>query len=154
MTLSVYLSNDVRDVLQCYGKIDDVVNKILVAGSQGMIDIMEKPAAPEKKGGTYHQINIREPDYISLLETYGVKSSRISLRRLLYWFVENEIYYELGWEPSENFIEVNKDKRHKSIIELKQALFSVRTYFPEYRNNIDEFRNFINEIEEEIWYAK
>lgn len=154
MTLSVYLSNDVRDVLQCYGKIDDVVNRILVAGSQGLIDIMEKPPAPEKKGGTYHQINIREPDYISLLETYGVKSSRISLRRLLYWFVDNEMYCELGWEPCENFVEQNKGKRYKSIVELKHALFNVRIHFPEYCNNIDEFRNFINEIEEEIWYAK
>jgi hypothetical protein len=118
---------------------------------------MEKPSAPEKKGGRYHQINIREPDYISLLETYGVKSSRISLRRLLYWFVENEIYDELGWEPVEEFTDCKKTKAYESISELKQALYKCKEYLsdtPENDRIVKEFKNLLNNIEEEIWYAK
>ena len=122
MMLSVYLSNDVHDILSCYGPLDDVVNKILKAGSQGIIDIMNKPSAPEKKGGTNYQVNIEDTDYIALVDTYGPKSSRISLRRLLYWFVENEVYEELGWEISESYIDSKNSKKYKAIVELKNAL--------------------------------
>lgn len=153
MILSVYLSSEIKNILSCYGSLDEVVNKILMAGSQGLIDIMEKPPAPEKKGGTYYRINIEEPDYISLIETYGAKSSRISLRRLLYWFVENEIYEELGWEPSEEFVEEKRNKKYEAITELKQALFKIRQYFPQYDDHFEEFKNLLREIEDEVWYA-
>lgn len=153
MTLSVYLAHDVKAILSCYGSLDSVVDKILVAGANGLIDIMEKPSAPEKKGGTYYQINIREPNYIALVETYGTKSSRISLRRLLYWFVENEVYLELGWELCEEFIDQKNNKMYQAIIQLKEALYNAREYIPQHREEIDEFRNLISEVEEEIWYA-
>lgn len=153
MILSVYLSKDIHDILSCYGHLDDVVNRILKAGSEGLIDIMNKPSAPEKKRGSNYEIHIEEPDYIQLLETYGVKSSKISLRRLLYWFVENEIYEELGWEISDSYSNHRNTKEYKTIIELKQALYNARIYLPEIRDSIDEFRNLIIETEDKIWYA-
>ena len=153
MTLSVYLAHDIKSVLSCYGSLDIVVDKILTAGAEGLIDIMEKPSAPEKKGGTYYQINIREPNYIALVETYGTKSSRISLRRLLYWFVENEVYLELGWEPCEEFVDQKNKKGYQAVMQLKEALYNAREYIPHLRTEIDEFRNLISEVEEEIWHA-
>ena len=154
MTVSVYLSTEMHQILLCYGSLDDVVNRILDAGTQGLIDIMQKPSAPEKRGGTYYPVNIRNQDYIALMETYGPKSSRISLRRLLYWFVDNEVYEELGWEVGEEYVDKRSNQKHQAIIELKQALFKARTTIPEHRDEIDEFRNLINEIEEELWYAE
>lgn len=154
MTMSVYLSNEVRDILSCYGTLDEVVDKILIAGSQGIIDIMEKPSAPEKRGGSNYQINIQEPDYIELVETYGAKSSKISLRRLLYWFVENEMYDQLGWEPREDFAEERHSRKYDAIVKLKQALFNAKQYFPEHAEYFDMFKNLITETEDEIWYAK
>lgn len=154
MTLSVYLSHDVHQILLCYGSLDDVVNKILDAGTQGLIDIMEKPSAPEKRGGTYYKVNIKNQDYISLIETYSSKSSIISLRRLLYWFVDNEIYEELGWEITQDYQDKKSDNKYKVLTELKQALFKARNVIPEHRSEIDEFRNLIIEIEDELWYAK
>lgn len=154
MIVSVYLSSELHQILCCYGSLDDVVNKILDAGTQGLIDIMQKPSAPEKRGGAYYHINVRNQDYVTLMETYGPKSSRISLRRLLYWFVENEVYEELGWEANEEYVDKRENQKHQAIIELKQALFKARTIIPEHRGEIDEFRNLINEIEEKLWYAK
>lgn len=154
MTISVYLNQDVYQILTCYGTLDQVVDRILEAGSQGLIDLMDKPTAPPKNNGTYYHVNIRNQDYISLVESYGLKSSRISIRRLLYWFVDNEIYETFGWETVNDFDDVKSDKKHKVLIDLKQDLFKARTLIPEHRNEIDEFRNLINGIEEELWYAE
>lgn len=157
MKLSVYLSHDIADILLCYGTIDEVVDKILVAGSQGIIDIMDKPNAPEKKGGRYYQVNIKEPNYIELMETHGNKSSKISLRRLLYWFVENEIYLELGWEIEDEFVDRRHSKAYMAITELKQALYKGKSHIPissEYDDIVEPFKNLLDKLEEELWYAK
>lgn len=154
MIMSVYLSDDIADVLSCYGTLDDVVNKILQYGAQGIIDIMEKPKIPEKKGGHYYKVDVTEPDYIQLVELYGSKSSRISLRRLLYWFVENEMYVELEWEPVNNYASTQAGKSYKVLMELKQQLYKASRMFPTYRDKFDEFKNLLNEIEETTWYAE
>ena len=151
MQLSIYLSDDISAILRCYGTINDVVNKILVAGAEGAIDIMEKPKIAEKKGGHYYQIDVREPNYIMLLETYGVKSSRISLRRLLYWFVENEIYEVLGWEPLEEYIDESVNKGYDAIMDLKQLVYKASRLLPQYCEIFAEMRITLNKIEEELW---
>lgn len=153
MRMSIYLSNDVADILRCYGTIDDVVHRILVAGAEGLIDIMEKPTIAEKKGGHYYKVNIKEPMYLELLELYGTKSSRISLRRLLYWFVENEIYEELGWEPQSGFITTNSDRSFDVLMELKQYVHKASKLMPEYYDQFNEIKQTLNKIEEEIWNA-
>ena len=154
MTISVYLSTEIYAMLSCFGNIDEVVNKILDAGSQGLIDIMQKPVAPEKKGGRYYNINVVNEEYISLVETYGLKSSKISLRRLLYWFVENEIYNELGWETTAQYVDTETDAKYKLLMELQNCLFKIKQYAPEYATEIDDFRKITLQIEENLWHAK
>lgn len=153
MLVSVYLSDDVKDILSCYGNLNDVVNKILEAGAQGVIDIMCKPTAPDKTGGHYYAIYVKEPNYIELIETYGTKSSKVSLRRLLYWFVENEIYAELGWEPNEIFVNTTDNKSYDALMELKNVLYKTSKHFPAHKTEFDQFKNLLNTIEEEIWNA-
>lgn len=154
MTLSVYLSSEIHDVLSCFGTLDEVVDKILVAGSQGIIDIMQKPPAPEKKGGRYYNVNIKNEEYFSLVETYGTKSSKISIRRLLYWFVENEVYNDLGWVYATPYMDSKLEFKYQVLTELQKALFKAKTYIPEYQTEIDNFRKLILQIEENLWHAK
>lgn len=99
MKITVYLSYPVIEVLTCLGpSLDDVVNKILAYGEQGLFDIENKPPVGAKTGGKRCKINVTNQHYIDLLATLGEKSNHISLRRLLHWFVEEEIYEECGWE--------------------------------------------------------
>ncbi len=153
MIMSIYLSDDVANVLRCYGTLNDVVNKILVAGAEGAIDIMQKPKITERKGGHYYQIRIGEPNYLSLIDIYGASSSKISLRRLLYWFVENEVYQELSWEPCENYIDENINRGYDAIMNLKQDIYKASRLLPTYDDAFTTIRNIINEIEEELWHA-
>jgi len=153
MTLSIYLSDNIADILRCYGTINDVVNKILIAGAEGAIDIMDKPRIPDRKGGHYYQIKIEEPNYIDLLSIYSAKSSKISLRRLLYWFVENEVYEELGWEPVDTYVEEKVSKTYDIIMKLKQSVYKASKLLPQYENEFNTIKELLNKIEEELWYV-
>lgn len=154
MTLSIYLSTEIYQTLTYFGNLDDVVNKILEAGSQGAFDVMEKPSAPEKVGGRYYKVNVINQDYLSLVEIYGQKNSRISLRRLLYWFVENEIYSELKWIPDTCVVDERNDYKYEVLTKLENYLFKARSSIPEHRDEFDKFREFVLKVEEDVWHAK
>lgn len=98
MTINIHLHKEIVNSLRCFGDLSTVVNRILQAGADGLIDIMDKDACPDKEGCEHCRIDVTESNYLELYTTYGPKNRRISLRRLLYWFVENEIYDELGWQ--------------------------------------------------------
>ena len=151
MRMTVYLSDNVADVLRCYGSINDVVNKILIAGADGLIDVMSKPTISERKGGHYYQLEVKEPNYLELVDVYGTKSSKISIRRLLYWFVDNEIYEELGWEPVGGYVASDVNKGYDTLMDIKQLLYKASKLLPEYSEDFTVMRNKINEIEEKVW---
>lgn len=115
MTLSVYLHKDRVDVLKMFGNLNDVVNKILDEYDNGKIDIENKPECESRIGASRYNINIRNENYVDMLMSYGIKSKQISLRRLLYWFVDNEIYNELEWEPVNDYIDSNDERINKKI---------------------------------------
>lgn len=151
MKLTVYLADEIVDVLNCYGDLNQVVNKMLEAGANGLIDIMDKPKVPERKGGHYYQIDIQEPNYLSLLESFGTKSSKISLRRLIYWFIENEIYSELDWEVTDEFVESKVSKNYDFLMDLKRDVFKLSKHLPEYFEEFEQINSLLNKIEENLW---
>jgi hypothetical protein len=56
----------------------------------------------------------------------GAKSSRISLRRLLYWFVEEEVYELIGWEMTEEYRDPNENRILKKIAQIKEQVLDLR----------------------------
>lgn len=116
MKQSIYLHSEIVDILKCYGTLEDVVNRILEEAAKGYFDVMDKPACPSREGAGRYDINIVEPNYLELLSVYSPFSPKISVRRLIYWFVENEIYADLGWEPTNEF-----ENRHAKLLNKKLA---------------------------------
>ena len=153
MTLIIYLEKRVIDVLNCYGRLNDVVNRILEEGAVGNIDVMDKPTCPPKQNGQHYSIDVTEENYLGLYNTWGPKSSRISLRRLLYWFVDNEIYNELGWEGVETFKSSEYDKSIKLIGDIKMLLFRLEKECCCCHEQISVIRENLNEMERTIWDA-
>lgn len=100
MKVSVYLHSYIVDILRVYGKLDDVINAVLDEADNGMFDITDKPNCESRDGASRYSVEITNENYITLMQTYPPNSSKISLRRLLYWFVDNEIYEECGWSPN------------------------------------------------------
>jgi hypothetical protein len=120
MRLSVYLHSYIVDKLRMYGKLDDVVNAILDEADNGMFDILDKPNCESREGASRYNIEVTNETYLSLAETFPLGSSRISLRRLIYWFVENEMYDECGWTTDNILSRKNKTKVLKKILDLKE----------------------------------
>lgn len=100
--LDIRLHKEYYDVLVQFGTLSYTVNCILAACEIGAIELFDKPKAPPKEGTQKHIITIDNPWYEGLLDDMGAKNSHISLRRLLYWFVDEEVYTLIGLEPNTN----------------------------------------------------
>ena len=128
MILSLYLHNDVIDTLQSFGELDDVVNKILDECSVGSFDFTNKPNCRERDGARRINVNITNEDYLIALNTYGVKSKHVSLRRLLYWFVENEIYCDLAWEQVNAYKDSDTERLKRQLVICQSDLTKLQMY--------------------------
>lgn len=98
--IDIRLHEDYYNVLHMFGDLDTVVRRILDEGARGNIELTDKPQAPPKQGTHKYIVTIDSPYYDELVGIYGVSSSKVSIRRLLYWFVDEEVYNELGWNAS------------------------------------------------------
>ena len=125
MILSLYLHKNISETLMCYGKLGDVVNKILELCEENVIDIMDMPKCQPRDGASRYDIDVTNEYYLSLLESFPIKSPRISLRRLLYWFVEQEMPDVLGWEVVNDYVDSNKIKMLKKLGGAETDLFKL-----------------------------
>ena len=144
MIQSIYLHKEVTSVLQCFGNLSDVVNRVLKAGADGYIDIMDKPVCPNREGAARYEIDITEPYYLELLSTYSPFSSKISLRRLLYWFVENEVYADLAWEQTSEYVDKKLQMFNKKIANALNEMERAVSYAPTKAKT--ETLNIVNKI--------
>lgn len=126
MQMSVYLHDEICAVLKCFGTLDEVTNRILDSASEGIFDVENKPQVVERSGAKRYNIDVRNEDY---LELYRIRrnSPSISLRRLLYWFVENEMYDYLAWEVKSKYRDPTYEKRNKLIRKIRQDLEKLST---------------------------
>ena len=128
MILSQYLHDDIVDVLLTFGNLNDVVNKILDEVDEGNIELENKPECRLRGDAKRYNIEIYNESYIQALLVHGVRSKTISLRRLIYWFVENEIYVDLGWEPVREYVDREKEKINKCVNEIVNAMDKLLFY--------------------------
>lgn len=91
MRVSVYLHQSILDELACYGELDEVVDRILTLGEQGVIDLENRPPCRPRTDAKRVTVDVHNTYYITLVRSYPRNSSLISLRRILYWFVENDM---------------------------------------------------------------
>lgn len=128
MLIKLYLDEQTVTLLRMFGTINDVVNRIIDEGMAGKFDMFDKPVAPPREDCSRYEVHINNEDYIQMMTNYPEKSSKVSLRRLVAWFVENEVYSELGWN-----ISCDKHKRDnlvKKLDEITNMLQKNMTIFP------------------------
>ena len=130
MKQSIYLHREIVDTLRCFGELDEVINKILLEAASGKFDLMDKPPCPDRSGAGRYEVDIVEPNYLDLLNIYTPFSPKISIRRLIYWFVENEIYTSLGWEQIKNFESRNARLFKNKIANALSEMQSSKRYCP------------------------
>lgn len=119
MIQSIYLHREIANTLRCFGPLDEVVNRVLAAGAAGQFDVMDKPPCPGRETATRYNIDITEPCYLAILQQYGPHSTRVSIRRLLYWFVEQQVYEQLGWRTTNRYTD---ERRKMAVRKTRQAI--------------------------------
>lgn len=132
MQMSVYLSEDVIKVLNAYGGIDNAVNHILELCEQGLIDIENKPKPHSRQFDKRVNVNVTNQYYLELLYDTG-NSSKISLRRLIYWFVENDMFEVFN--VSYNFVNDNIEAETKGL--YRMITESIRTLTLAYEKAVE-----------------
>lgn len=115
MIQSIYLHKYVTHTLCLFGDLTTVINAVLKECADGNIELTGHPRSPSRQGAQRHNINITDPYYLQMWQNYPPNSSYISVRRLLYWFVDFEIYNMLGWKT----VQVVKDDNTRKL--LKQV---------------------------------
>ena len=151
MIISIYLHKEIANTLKTFGDLEKVVNEILFAGAEGAYDITNKPNCVSREGARRYEINITEPEYLELLKTYPINSSRISLRRLLYWFVENEIYNDLNWTPTNNYVDEGRIMLTKIVRNAETNMYKLSKYLQyDLQSECQEIINLLTSLEEKI----
>lgn len=128
MRISVYLSDSIINELTSYGPLDEVVDNILQLGETGQIDLEQRPKCKNREHDRRVDIDVTNMYYLELMTHYPPNSSNISLRRLLYWFVENDLCSMLTPSNVQNDKPVDNtlrySKRYKYIVHIAGKLLN------------------------------
>ena len=119
MIYSIYLHKEIAETLMCYGTLSEVVNRILNLAEEGAYDIVDLPPCQSREGAARYNIDITSEYYNTLVATFPVNSARISLRRILYWFVEQEMYDQLEWVPNAAYESSDKKRILNKLSKIK-----------------------------------
>lgn len=141
MLVKLYLDEQTAIVLRMFGTINDVVNRIIDEGMAGKFDMFDKPVAPPRDDCSRYEVHINNEDYIQMMANYPEKSSKVSLRRLVTWFIDNAVYEELGWT-----ISCDKRKRDNLVKKLDDVMNTLQksmAVFPMVNHEL--FSNAIND---------
>lgn len=145
--VSIYIEDYVLEVLKTFGQLDDVVNKILDC-TQHTVDLATLPVAPPPKNCRRVEVIITNESYLQMSEILGRRSKKLSLRRLLYWFVNNEQYNDYGFEPSEQ-VDHRKNKYYTRVQDIYRFVNLLERYYctPE---TCDNLRKGLDKVLEEL----
>lgn len=126
--IDVRLHKEYYDVLTQFGTLNEVVDKVINEIEAGTINIDELPRCPDLSGTHKYIVTIDNPFYDDLVQIYGSHSNKISMRRILYYVVDNELYLQFRWKQMRLHIEQSKqDKRIDNILyELSKAINAER----------------------------
>lgn len=107
MEVKVSLPKDVLEVMKQFGTPSEVADRILVAGEEWYFDMENCPAYESNCRNVRVSLTITNQYYEELVLMRGEHSNKVSLRRIISYFIYNELYNELGWEPINSTSESN-----------------------------------------------
>lgn len=155
MKISIYLHQYITDILAQYGTLDEVINRILQEASKGNITVEDKPPCINRSGASRYDVDINNKEYLELISMYPPNSPHISLRRLIYWFVDNEIMHDLGWQATREYVSKSAIKRVKRYDAAIQELTKLQMCLMNSHNEhliyeMEQIVNRLTKLKEEV----
>lgn len=164
MYIDLYLPTETWKMINYFGDYNIVINYILKLSSvSGLFDVTDKPPAPpiDKVKYSHKRVEITDETFLELMTTYREKSSKISLRRLIVWFFDNEMtryFYDADGNLPKSFTpkdylsseNLRIQKIHKILDNLYKNLKMLHkfvandnenVYYGSIKNAIDDFAN-------------
>ena len=151
MEFSIYLHDYVIDILHYFGNIEDVINKMLTDLMAAGIDITNKPKPPKRDDARRITVRITNAEYLDLITIFSINSPTVSLRRLIYWFVDNGVYSDLNWAA--NSYNVHKDTHLDNAMNKIQSICDKsRKYTSENNETLfNELVTYIQKIKDTLY---
>lgn len=148
MKFNVYLHRNVADLLLRYGdSIDTVVNNILNEMELRDEPMVDLPPAPPRDNVRRLSVDVTNKAFLDLSDIFGQYSGRVSLRRIIYYFYDNEKYIEYGWRPNYE----GKDKRLIYLSERDRFERALKDFAgAEFSKEVQELLTNIDKIEEKV----
>lgn len=145
MKIKVCIDKDVYERLISFGDISDVINRILAEGEAGNIQIFDLPATPLANPSRY-VVDITNTYYLELYATYGPTCTRISLKRIIQYFVDIEGYNLCGWTIADNIEQLELERR-VCLLRAISSLQKLRECYPYYQQ---DSKQYIDEVCERL----
>ena len=139
MKIHVTIPQSTYDTLIRFGNINEVVNKVCDLIIADKVPYIDLPALQSRKGHKQFDVYLQNEAFIELYETMQVASKPIRLRRVLQYFVDNEMYVDFEW-PIVNEAQKTSDKEIRNISKLCnviKSLSELREAWPFCSNRID-----------------
>lgn len=138
--ISVYLHEEIVEILKCFGSLNDVVNKALrECINTGKVFEHQIPSAPSREDARRLNLYIDDDVFEEL------NLSKLKVRPILYWFIDNEVYRELDWEISREYGADRKERANKL---LRSILADLKKFSMLTNKNVESI---IDEMEK-IYY--
>ena len=123
--VDVRLPKDYVNLLRMYGTLEKVTQLALnMVHNETLPPIQEMDSAPsDKRGCGKYIIAVNDEQFCKDCEIYGANNPRVSIRRLLYYIVDNEIYTD--WELRTTPLETDdkyKERINKCILIIKTLM--------------------------------
>ena len=120
--ISVYLHKETIAVLKCFGELNHVVNKLLSEClNTGKVFETIIPSAPDRRDARRIILYIDDNIFDEL------NASKLKIRSVIYWFIENEVYNEFEWVVIHEYGEELREREHKLVLKILSDLNRLST---------------------------
>ena len=150
--LSVYLQDDVANVVLCFGNtMDEAVANILNAIDKFDAGFEDKPFYGMREGARRYNIVVTNQSYIELLNLRGANNPRVSLKRILEWFVYEELYETIDIQPVRNFKNDFINKQRNKLMHIRVSLSTLSNKLADFNNDAtDNINNAIFHLDKAL----
>ena len=154
MEVKVSLPVDVLEIMKQFGTPSEVTDRILAAGEEWYFDMENCPAYETSCRNVRIPITVTNQYYEELVFTRGEHSNKVSLRRIISYFIYNELYNELGWEPVDSTSETNEMCSEIKKLINRVAMLRSRLKREGYSEGVLECNDICKSLERLYDYAK
>ena len=122
--MRITVNRSTVQILKAFGDLNEVADKILDYCEETDNPFEDMPPI-QLNEPTKISVEVTNTTFLQLVNLYGARSNKVSLARVLEWFVTNEEYINLGWSLSSPPVLKSNNKMRLKILKVKSDIVSL-----------------------------